>query len=151
MKIYKMNKIYLTIQIIIGGIILPILIIFLIAALFNINPSDNNNFIVLTFLPFLLASILSITQYFLKIVINNKEISNDSIFGKIVIRWEDLIKLEFKINKKIILYGNDGQKLYYQYNIVDYKSLYYDIYEQIKLHGKESIVDESFLDYMKSV
>lgn len=129
MKIYKMNKIYLTMQIIFGGIILPIIIIFLITVLFNIKPSDNNALVVITFLPFLLASILSIPQYSLKIVVNNNEIYNNSMLGKIVISWEDLIKFEFKINKKIILYGTDGQKLYYHYNIVDYKSLYYDIYE----------------------
>lgn len=49
-----------------------------------------------------------------------------------------------------LLYGTNGQKLYFQNNIVNYKNLYLDIYEKNKIHNKESVVDKSSLEFINT-
>lgn len=150
MKIYKYNKLYLVFGIMIAGTVIPGLVVFLIMKLFN-APISEFCTKPLLLLPWLLVQIILISEFFAKIEIDHHGISKVTVFAKMELKWGKLLNLEYKSkNKKITLHGENGEKLFLQNNIVNYKLLYRDIYEKIQLHKKESVIDKSFLKFIKS-
>ncbi|ERJ13299.1 hypothetical protein [Haloplasma contractile] len=155
MKIYRLkqkHKSFKIIEFIFVGIIIPILLnlilIITTESEFKYN-SINNIFHIF----FLVIAIFISKRYNHQIEINHQEIKMCSDFGTVKIMWDDIKKLKYEwwLNKRIILSDANGTKLYFQNNIVNYRSLYLEIYKQIRSHSKESIVDHSFVDYIDTI
>jgi hypothetical protein len=149
--IYKESKISLTIGIISIGIIVPLITNYLFNRLF-ISLYNETNFNVAIHVLFFLIAIIACTQYDVKIVINNNEIVRNSMVGSRNIKWDEIVKVKYKkIFNKIYLYKSSGQYLMFNNKTINYKLLYKEIYEQIKLHNKESIIDKSFIRFLNSI
>ena len=146
MKIYTENKIRLTINLIIFVIVIPILINLLLSFL---DKELYNEFRFFIHSLFISVGVLISTQYFAKIEINETEIARKSSLGSIIFKWKDITRLKHnKFNNRIILSDSNGKKLYFNRYIINYKSFYSDIYQNIMLHNKESIVDISFINFI---
>jgi len=149
MKIYKENKVRLTVNLLIFVIVIPTLINLLIRYL---DKELYNEFNIAIHILFLLIGVIASTQYSAKIEVNEEQIARNSTSGCVSIKWEDLTKLKhIKLNNRIILFNTSGKKLYFSKNIINYKSLYQEIYQEIKLHKKESVVDNSFIIFINRI
>ncbi len=149
--IYKESKLSLTIEIISIGIIVPLIINLIFRRIFTSLYNETNFNVAIHVLAFLIA-IIACTQYNAKVIINKNEMVRNSMLGSRNIKWNEVSKVKYKkLFNKIYLYKNGGQYLIFSNKIINYKVLYREIYEQIKSHNKESILDESVLKFINSI
>jgi len=149
--IYKESKLSLTISIISIGIIVPLITNLIFSRLFISLYNETNFNVAIHVLAFLIA-IIACTQYDAKIVINNNEIVRNSKLGSCNIKWDEVVKVKYKkLFNKIYIYKSGGQYLMLSNKTINYKMLYIELYEQIKSHKKESILDKPFLKFINSL
>ncbi len=145
MNIYKYNRI----KILITSILCIILI-----SIFAINYlEDIGGYITIILLTLFIGSILIKKQLSYRIymypthlnieyfIVNSNETMD--------IYWNKITKVRYTMGM-VIVYENN-KKTYITRSVLNFKSLYKELYEQIKIHNKESIVDKSFLDYVNSI